>query len=266
MPLARAMSSATRRPPLRPISRKCSFEYRSLTALPPLAPISWKNSAPYRARVVLPPLRPASRTLMLPSSVEPVWSALRRSAIRRLLRFVSDRMSSGLASESKLRTRDQRRLEWRADASASAQRCDRDRGPDHRRRPHRTRAPRRGFRPVDPRPARRGRARHPDRTVPVQPGLDLGLPCRPPARDGPVGADRDRRRRHGADRGWGAGGAPDPGPTVLSGLTGSAGGSGCYDLGVVRSGPPSSRGLGRHPFKVEIRGSNPLGGTKLMCR
>ena len=25
--------------------------------------------------------------------------------------------------------------------------------------------------------------------------------------------------------------------------------------------PPSSRGLGRHPFKVEIRGSNPLGGT-----
>jgi hypothetical protein len=27
-------------------------------------------------------------------------------------------------------------------------------------------------------------------------------------------------------------------------------------------GPPSSRGPGRHPFKVEIRGSNPLGGTK----
>ena len=27
--------------------------------------------------------------------------------------------------------------------------------------------------------------------------------------------------------------------------------------------PPSSRGLGRHPFKVEIRGSNPLGGTTL---
>ena len=25
--------------------------------------------------------------------------------------------------------------------------------------------------------------------------------------------------------------------------------------------PPSSRGLGRHPFKVEIRGSNPLGGA-----
>ena len=36
MRLARAMSSATRRPPLRPISRKCSFEYRSLTALPAL--------------------------------------------------------------------------------------------------------------------------------------------------------------------------------------------------------------------------------------
>ena len=28
-----------------------------------------------------------------------------------------------------------------------------------------------------------------------------------------------------------------------------------------RRPPPSSRGLGRHPFKVEIRGSNPLGGT-----
>ena len=26
--------------------------------------------------------------------------------------------------------------------------------------------------------------------------------------------------------------------------------------------PPSSSGLGRHPFKVEVRGSNPLGGTK----
>ena len=26
-------------------------------------------------------------------------------------------------------------------------------------------------------------------------------------------------------------------------------------------GPPSSRGLGRHPFKVEIAGSNPAGGT-----
>ena len=25
--------------------------------------------------------------------------------------------------------------------------------------------------------------------------------------------------------------------------------------------PPSSRGLGRHPFKVEITGSNPVGGT-----
>ena len=25
--------------------------------------------------------------------------------------------------------------------------------------------------------------------------------------------------------------------------------------------PPSSRGLGRHPFKVEIAGSNPAGGT-----
>ena len=30
--------------------------------------------------------------------------------------------------------------------------------------------------------------------------------------------------------------------------------------------PPSSRGLGRHPFKVEIRGSNPLGGTTVMSR
>ena len=27
------------------------------------------------------------------------------------------------------------------------------------------------------------------------------------------------------------------------------------------AGPPSSRGLGRHPFKVEITGSNPVGGT-----
>src|SRR5688500_18520703 len=195
MPLARAMSSATRRPPLRPISRKCSFEYRSLTALPPLAPISWKNSAPYRARVVLPPLRPASRTLMLPSSVEPVWSALRRSAIRRLLRFVCDRLSSDLASESKLRTRDWRRLEWRADASASAQRCDRDRGPDHRRRPHRTRASRRGFGPVDPRPAGRGCARNSHRAVPLQPGLDLGLARRTTSRDWPVDADRDRDRK-----------------------------------------------------------------------
>ena len=30
--------------------------------------------------------------------------------------------------------------------------------------------------------------------------------------------------------------------------------------------PPSSRGLGRHPFKVEIRGSNPLGGTPAVLR
>ncbi len=30
--------------------------------------------------------------------------------------------------------------------------------------------------------------------------------------------------------------------------------------------PPSSRGLGRHPFKVEIRGSNPLGGTSVLSR
>src|SRR5439155_6835924 len=30
----------------------------------------------------------------------------------------------------------------------------------------------------------------------------------------------------------------------------------------VPTRPPSSRGLGRHPFKVEIRGSNPLGGTR----
>jgi hypothetical protein len=29
--------------------------------------------------------------------------------------------------------------------------------------------------------------------------------------------------------------------------------------------PPSSRGLGRHPFKVEIAGSNPAGGTKIPC-
>jgi hypothetical protein len=27
--------------------------------------------------------------------------------------------------------------------------------------------------------------------------------------------------------------------------------------------PPSSRGLGRHPFKVEIAGSNPAGGTRI---
>ena len=30
---------------------------------------------------------------------------------------------------------------------------------------------------------------------------------------------------------------------------------------ILPGSPPSSRGLGRHPFKVEIRGSNPLGGT-----
>ena len=29
--------------------------------------------------------------------------------------------------------------------------------------------------------------------------------------------------------------------------------------------PPSSRGLGRHPFKVEIAGSNPAGGTRIPC-
>jgi hypothetical protein len=28
--------------------------------------------------------------------------------------------------------------------------------------------------------------------------------------------------------------------------------------------PPSSRGLGRHPFKVEIAGSNPAGGTTFL--
>ena len=38
----------------------------------------------------------------------------------------------------------------------------------------------------------------------------------------------------------------------------------------VRAGapntPPSSRGLGRHPFKVEIAGSNPAGGTRVSPR
>src|SRR5580765_3512340 len=29
--------------------------------------------------------------------------------------------------------------------------------------------------------------------------------------------------------------------------------------------PPSSSGLGHHPFKVEITGSNPVGGTKTLC-
>src|SRR3990172_6568063 len=33
------------------------------------------------------------------------------------------------------------------------------------------------------------------------------------------------------------------------------------DATLAGASPPSSRGLGRHPFKVEIRGSNPLGGT-----
>ena len=30
---------------------------------------------------------------------------------------------------------------------------------------------------------------------------------------------------------------------------------------LIDAAPPSSRGLGRHPFKVEIAGSNPAGGT-----
>ena len=29
--------------------------------------------------------------------------------------------------------------------------------------------------------------------------------------------------------------------------------------------PPSSRGLGHHPFKVKIAGSNPAGGTTSKC-
>ena len=38
----------------------------------------------------------------------------------------------------------------------------------------------------------------------------------------------------------------------------------CYTP--VRAAPPSSRGLGHDPFKVEIRGSNPLGGTPIVFR
>src|SRR5690349_12585916 len=34
----------------------------------------------------------------------------------------------------------------------------------------------------------------------------------------------------------------------------------CYNT--LRCPPPSSSGQGRHPFKVEITGSNPVGGTK----
>ena len=58
-------------------------------------------------------------------------------------------------------------------------------------------------------------------------------------RDHPVPAVPDA---HGLGA---AGKRPRPDPLVDSG----------------RPVPPSSRGLGRHPFKVEIRGSNPLGGT-----
>ncbi len=37
-------------------------------------------------------------------------------------------------------------------------------------------------------------------------------------------------------------------------------------VGTIDTEPPSSSGPGRHPFKVEIAGSNPAGGTisKLM--
>src|SRR4030066_2070496 len=38
------------------------------------------------------------------------------------------------------------------------------------------------------------------------------------------------------------------------------------DATLAGASPPSSRGLGRPPFKVEIRGSNPLGGTPAVFR
>ena len=37
----------------------------------------------------------------------------------------------------------------------------------------------------------------------------------------------------------------------------------CYSFTFVSTTPPWCSGLARHPFKVEIRGSNPLGGTKI---
>ena len=54
--------------------------------------------------------------------------------------------------------------------------------------------------------------------------------------------------------------APDIGPDGRPGF-GSCGRSvGAPRVHSGGASPPSSRGLGRHPFKVEIRGSNPLGG------
>ena len=38
----------------------------------------------------------------------------------------------------------------------------------------------------------------------------------------------------------------------------------CAGSNPICGAPPSSRGQGRHPFKVETRGSNPLGGTILL--
>ena len=72
---------------------------------------------------------------------------------------------------------------------------------------------------------------------------------------------------------WRALGAAFLGGLFVMGACGAL--AGAIVLGILTGGlrrvprrrlsapPPSSRGLGRHPFKVEIRGSNPLGGTRV---
>ena len=86
---------------------------------------------------------------------------------------------------------------------------------------------------------------------------------------GPVGAPCSPRSPAASRRSWPSArsprrpssrssGAAEDAPTPASELPPAAPG---LPARLGRAGPPSSRGLGRHPFKVEITGSNPVGGT-----